>query len=88
MNKKELRKQLELTLVKTIEEVLNKNNSDATKKIRKTTYEASKNVAKKFYKTLKAEVKPSIKNSSKKSEVTKTSKPAVKRTKIAAKRKK
>jgi len=53
MNKKELRKELELVLVKTIEEVLNKRNSETAKKIRKTTYEGSKTIAKKFYKSLK-----------------------------------
>ena len=66
MNKKELRKELELTLVKTIEEVLSKKNSEASKKIRKTTYEASKTIAKKFYKSLKekpkAKQKPSAEN--------------------------
>lgn len=59
MSKKELRKELELTLVKTIEEVLNKQNTVATSKIRKTTHEASKMVAKKFLKIIKsiAEIK-------------------------------
>lgn len=55
MNKKELRKELELVLIKAIEEVLTKKNAFVPAKIRKTTYEASKNVAKKFYKTLNAE---------------------------------
>jgi hypothetical protein len=53
MNKKELRKELELNLIKGMEEVLNKQNSEVSKKIRKTTHEASKKVAKKFYKALK-----------------------------------
>lgn len=57
MNKKELRKELELTLVKTIEEVLNKRNHEAAKKIREITYGASKIIAKKFYKSLKAKDK-------------------------------
>jgi hypothetical protein len=57
MNKKELRKQLELALVKTIEDTLNKIDSENPKKIRKTTYESSKNIAKKFYKTLNSETK-------------------------------
>lgn len=65
MNKKELRKELELTLVKAIEEVLNKKNSEATKKIRKTTYDASKSVAKKFYKSLKEKPKAKAKPKSK-----------------------
>ena len=54
MSKKELRKELELTLIKTLEEVLNKQNAAATSKISKTTHEASKMVAKKFYKTIKS----------------------------------
>lgn len=52
MNKKELRKELELTLVKSLEEVLSKRNVEVTKKIRKTTHEASKMVAKKFLKNI------------------------------------
>ena len=61
MNKKELRKELELALVKSIEDVLSKKNSVASKKVRKTTYEASKAVAKKFYKSLKEKAKPKTK---------------------------
>jgi hypothetical protein len=57
MNKKELRKELELTLVKTIEDVLNKHNAKSAKKVRRTTFEVSKIVAKKFYKSLKQETK-------------------------------
>jgi hypothetical protein len=52
MSKKELRKELELTLTKSLEEVLSKRNVDVAKKIRKTTYEASKMVAKKFMKNM------------------------------------
>lgn len=58
MNKKELRKQLELNLVKTIETVLNKSNAEAAKKIRKNTFEASKLIAKKFYKAQKTKAAP------------------------------
>jgi len=60
MNKKELRKQLELALVKSIEETLNKHNEIAGKKIRKTNLKHSKDIAKKFYKTIAklAAVKP------------------------------
>ena len=36
MSKKELRKELELLLIKTLEEVLNKKDAEATKKIKKT----------------------------------------------------
>lgn len=53
MSKKELRKELELILIKTIEEVLNKRNAEATKKIKKATQDASKMVAKKFLKIIK-----------------------------------
>jgi hypothetical protein len=60
MNKKELRKELELILVKTIEEVLTKRNSTIPAKIRKTTFEASKSVAKKFYKALKTKAPKKI----------------------------
>jgi len=63
MNKKELRKELELTLVKTIEEVLSKKNAESAKKVRKTTHEASKTIAKKFYKAMKEKTvtKPAVK---------------------------
>src|SRR4051812_1881282 len=67
MNKKELRKELELSLVRSIEAVLSKNNSAATKKIRKTTFDASKTIAKKFYKSLKATVKVAPEKEGKKS---------------------
>ena len=53
MSKKEIRKELELVLIKTIEEVLNKRNAVATKKIKKNTQVASKMVTKKFLKILK-----------------------------------
>lgn len=52
-NKKALRKELELILVKTIEGVLTSRNVEATKKIKKTTTDSSKTIAKKFYKTIK-----------------------------------
>ncbi len=57
MSNKILRKELELTLVKTIEDVLTKANPLATKKIKKATQEAAKSVAKKFFKTIKLEAK-------------------------------
>lgn len=53
MSKKEIRKELELVLIKSLEEVLNKKNAVATKKIRKNTHVASKMVAKKFLKMIK-----------------------------------
>lgn len=52
MSKKELRKELELSLLKALEDILNKKNAEITKKIRKTSQEASKIVAKKFFKNL------------------------------------
>jgi len=52
MSKKELRKELELVLIKAIEDVLKKRNAEAAQKIIKTTYEASKTVAKKFLKNI------------------------------------
>ena len=57
MNTKLLRKELELTLVKTVGETLAKVNTTAAKKIKKTTKEASKTIAKKFVKIIKAESK-------------------------------
>ncbi|MCE9539779.1 MAG: hypothetical protein K8R85_11255 [Bacteroidetes bacterium] len=54
MSKKELRKELELTLTKSLEDVLSKRNVEVTKKIRKITHEASKMVAKKFLKNMQA----------------------------------
>ena len=54
MSKKELRKELELTLTKSLEEVLSKRNVEVAKKIRKTTNEASKMVAKKFLKNIQS----------------------------------
>lgn len=88
MSKKELRKELELLLVKTITEVLSKKDAARSKKIGKNIAEASKTIAKKFYKAAKPEAqkiavskdnKPVVKN-----------KPAAKRAvkKAATKRKK
>lgn len=54
MDKKALRKELEQALVKSIEETLNKRNAIAGKQIRKKVEEASKVIAKKFYKAIKA----------------------------------
>ncbi len=53
MDKKKNRKELEITLVKGIEDILKKNNATASKKITKTTQEAAKYIAKKFYKAMK-----------------------------------
>jgi hypothetical protein len=85
MSKKELRKQLEILLVKAIQEVLIKSDAETAKKVRKITYESSKNIAKKFYKSLKTEVKISVKPAKKRSSI-KKSKPVVK--KATAKNKK
>ncbi len=54
MSQKKLRKELTVNLLKGIEEVLNKHNPEASTKIRKITLDASKTVAKKFVKALKA----------------------------------
>ncbi|OFY85513.1 MAG: hypothetical protein A3F72_10085 [Bacteroidetes bacterium RIFCSPLOWO2_12_FULL_35_15] len=53
MKTKEKRQKLELALIKSIEEILIKEDSEAAKTIRKITYEAAKRLAKKFYKTVK-----------------------------------
>ena len=57
MDKKELRKELELTLIKLIQDALNKRNALIAKEIQKTTNESAKNIAKKFYKILKTKAK-------------------------------
>ncbi len=57
MSTKILRKELELTLIKTIEDVLTKVNVGAAKKVNKSTREASKTIAKKFFKTIKSDAK-------------------------------
>lgn len=54
MNKKELRKELEAMLEKSIAETLNNRNAIAGKKMAKTVHETSKTIAKKFYKILKS----------------------------------
>ncbi|MGQ0828837.1 MAG: hypothetical protein ACT4ON_10630 [Bacteroidota bacterium] len=54
MNKKTLRKELEFVLVKTIEEVLKNRNTEATRKIKRITFQSSKTIAKKFYKAIKS----------------------------------
>lgn len=53
MDKKALRKDLEIALSKSIIETLNKRNPLAGKQIKKKIEEVSKTVAKKFYKALK-----------------------------------
>ncbi len=53
MSKKELRKELEITLIKSLEEVLSKRNAEATKKISNTIHDASKNGSKKVSKNHK-----------------------------------
>ncbi len=53
MNKKELRKELTLSILKEIEGILGKHNFKASRSIRKVAREASKTVAKKFVKALK-----------------------------------
>lgn len=58
MNKKELRKELELELVKTIEEQLAKKNASIAKQLKKHINTAAKLVAKKYVKQLKEKVVP------------------------------
>lgn len=92
MSKKELRKELELLLVRSIENVLNQKNATTAKSIRKNTLGASKTIAKKFYKSLKTETKsvakPAPRKSTKaiKSTVKKSAKPAIKKTTSSIKR--
>lgn len=52
-----MRKALEISLVKSIEESLNKHNPGIARKISKTSKVAAKYIAKKFYKVLKSEPK-------------------------------
>lgn len=61
MKTKEKRQELELALIKSIEEILIKEHPEAAKTIRKITYEAAKKLAKKFFKTLKT-VQPKTKS--------------------------
>ncbi|MES2593319.1 MAG: hypothetical protein V4608_15660 [Bacteroidota bacterium] len=61
MSQKELRKQLELAIIKATETVLDNQNAKATQKIKKIIEESSKVVAKKFYKAVKKiSVTPSV----------------------------
>jgi hypothetical protein len=53
MEKRTLRKELELDLIRAIAETLGKRNAIAGKQIKKKVEEASKTVAKKFYKAIK-----------------------------------
>ena len=53
MNKKQQRKDLEVALVKHIEDLLISVNPEATKKVSDIIYGASKILAKKFYKSVK-----------------------------------
>lgn len=58
MNKKELRKALELELVKSIEEQLTKKNSGIAKQLKKHIETAARLLAKKYVKQLKAKAAP------------------------------
>ncbi len=53
MNKKQQRKELEVTLVKTIEDLLLSINPEAARDVLEITYGAAKILAKKFYKAVK-----------------------------------
>ena len=88
MNKKQLKKDLEVSLVKTIEDLLISINPDAAKHVNDLVYGASKILAKKFYKSIKHKEEkkepiaktPAIKKSPAAS-AKNTSKPAVVKTK-------
>jgi predicted transposase YdaD len=53
MNKKHLRKELELSLVKAIEDLLISKNPEAAKQVDEIIFGASRIIAKKFYKSIK-----------------------------------
>ena len=53
MNKKQQRKDLEVTLIKTIEDLLISINPDAALDVNEIIFGASKILAKKFYKAVK-----------------------------------
>jgi hypothetical protein len=85
---KTLRKELELNLVKTIEDVLSKQSAETAVKIRKTTVESSKTIAKKFYKIFKQKSNVITKSKPVKNLKTKTkAKTAVKKLKTVKKAK-
>ena len=86
MNKKELRKELELLLVRSIEIVLSNKNDAAAKSIRKNTLHASKTLAKKFYKSLKTKPVRLTGRKAVKVPVKKSAKTAIKKTVSATKR--
>ena len=76
MNKKHLRKELELSLVKTIEDLLISINPEGAKNVDEIIFGASRIIAKKFYKSLKIkedkkEEKKEVKKVEKKASVTK-----------------
>lgn len=52
MKNKELRKELEAELLRSIDDTLNKRNAEIAKKIRNASHDASKKIAKKFYKAI------------------------------------
>ena len=92
MNKKQLRKNLELSLVKTIEDLLISINPEATKQVDEIIFGASKIIAKKFYKSIKVKeekaeekkasvLKKKVAKPAVKSTPNKSAKPAVRKTK-------
>ena len=74
MNKKQIRQNLEATLVKNIEDLLLSINPEATNKVLDIVFGASKIIAKKFYKSIKQQQQrketPVAKKASKKSKAT------------------
>ena len=88
MNKKQQRKELEVTLVKTIEDILISINPEAARDVVEITYGAAKILAKKFYKAVKhteekKEIPAKKKTATKavKAPAVKTAKPAIKKSK-------
>ncbi len=77
MNKKHLRKNLELSLVKTIEDLLISINPEAAKQVDEIIFGASKIIAKKFYKSIKVKEEKKVEKKSPEAKK-KTAKPAVK----------
>lgn len=88
MDKKALRKELELALSKSITETLNKRNALAAEQIKKKVEDASKTLAKKFYKAIKElNEKKTILAKAIVKPIVKSKKAPVKKTKTAPRRK-
>jgi len=84
MNKKQLRKELEATLFKTIEDLLISINPEAANEVSDITYGASRILAKKFYKSVKQQEEKKAKPIKQKPEVKKAVAPKKKAAKKVA----